>query len=43
MKAGGKQSSGFLRGLFNYEDVDGMFVRNIGWLSTDYAEFYPRR
>jgi hypothetical protein len=33
----------FLLGLlFNHEDGGDMFLRNIGWLSTDYAALYPR-
>jgi hypothetical protein len=32
-----------LRGLFfNAEDGGDVFLRNIGWLSTDYIAFYPR-
>jgi hypothetical protein len=35
---------GFLRGIcFDPEDGCDMFLRNIGWLSTDYTAPYPRR
>jgi hypothetical protein len=36
--------AGFLIGLF-FDPGDGgdMFLRNIGWLSTDYTTLYPRR
>jgi hypothetical protein len=31
-------------GLFFYpEDGGDMFLRNVGWLSTDYTALYPRR
>jgi hypothetical protein len=45
VKAGSKQSSaGFLLGLFfDPEDVGDMFLRNVGWLLTDYTALYPRR
>jgi hypothetical protein len=36
--------SGFLLCLFFYpEDGGDMFLRNVGWLSTDYTALYPRR
>jgi hypothetical protein len=36
--------AGFLFGLFfDPEDWDDMFLRNVGWLSTDYMAVYPRR
>jgi hypothetical protein len=31
-----------LRLLFNLEDGDDMFLRNVVLLSTDYMAFYPR-
>jgi hypothetical protein len=35
--------AGFLLLLFfDYEDGGEMFLRNIGWLSVNYAAFYPR-
>jgi hypothetical protein len=36
--------AGFLLGLFLYhEDGSDVFLRNVGWLSTDYTALYPRR
>jgi hypothetical protein len=36
--------SGFFVGLlFDPEDWGGMFIRNVGWLSTEYTASYPRR
>jgi hypothetical protein len=36
--------AGILLGLFfNPEDGSDMFLRNVGWLSTDYTSLYPRR
>jgi hypothetical protein len=36
--------AGFLLGLYiNSEDVGNMFLRNVGWLSTDRTALYPRR
>jgi hypothetical protein len=36
--------AGYLLGLFfDPEDRDDMFLRNVGWLSTDYMALYPRR
>jgi hypothetical protein len=36
--------AGFLFGLFfDAEDGRNMFLRNVGWLSADYAALYPRR
>jgi hypothetical protein len=36
--------AGFLSGLFfNPEDGGDMFLRNVGWLSTEYMALYPRR
>jgi hypothetical protein len=36
--------AGFLLGLFyNPEDEADMFLRNVGWLPTDYKALYPRR
>jgi hypothetical protein len=36
--------AGFLLGLFSDpEDVDGMLLRNVGWLLTDYTALWPRR
>jgi hypothetical protein len=32
-----------LLGLFDPEDWGNMFLRNFGWLSTDYMALYPRR
>jgi hypothetical protein len=29
--------------IFDYKDGDDIFLRNIGWLSTDYTALYPRR
>jgi hypothetical protein len=35
---------GFLLGVFFQPgDGDGMFLRNVGLLSTDYTALYPRR
>jgi hypothetical protein len=34
---------GFLLRLFDPEDGGTMFLRNIGWLSTDYTALYHRR
>jgi hypothetical protein len=50
-QAGGKQSSAFsllhadfLLGLFlNPEEGGGIFLRNVGLLSTDYMALHPRR
>jgi hypothetical protein len=34
--------AGFLLGLFfNPEDGDEIFLRNVGWLSTDYTKLMP--
>jgi hypothetical protein len=34
----------FLAGLFSDPENGGdMFLRNVGWLSTDYTALYPRR
>jgi hypothetical protein len=30
-------------GLFYPEDGSDMFLRNVGWLSTDYTALYPVR
>jgi hypothetical protein len=35
--------SGTFLGLFGPEDGGDMFLRNVGWLSTDYMALYPRR
>jgi hypothetical protein len=36
--------TGFLPGLFfDPEDGDDVFFRTVGWFSTDYFAFYPRR
>jgi hypothetical protein len=36
--------TGFLLGLFFYpEDGGDMFLRNVGWLSTDYTTLNPRK
>jgi hypothetical protein len=36
--------AGFLLGLiFETEDRGDIFLRNVGWLSTDYTALYPRR
>jgi hypothetical protein len=36
--------AGFLSGLlFDPEDGGDIFLRNVGWLSTDYMALYPRR
>jgi hypothetical protein len=35
--------AGFLLGLFDTEDGGDTFLRNIGWLSTDYTALYPRK
>jgi hypothetical protein len=36
--------AGFLLGLiFDPHDGRGMFLRNVGWLPTDYTALYPRR
>jgi hypothetical protein len=35
--------AGILLDLFDPEDRDDMFLRNVGWLSTDYTSLYPRR
>jgi hypothetical protein len=36
--------AGFLSGLFFSPEYGGyMFLRNVGWLSTDYTTLYPRR
>jgi hypothetical protein len=44
MKAIYLTHAGFLLGLFFYTENGGdMFLRNIGWLSTDYTALYPRR
>jgi hypothetical protein len=48
VKAGGKQSymlhADFLLGLFfDTEDGGQIFLRNVGWLSTDYRALYPRK
>jgi hypothetical protein len=40
-EAGNKQSSDLL--FFNPEDGGYLFLRNVGWLSTDYTALYPRR
>jgi hypothetical protein len=33
-----------LRGIFfDLEDPGDMFLRNVGWHSTDYTALYPRR
>jgi hypothetical protein len=29
--------------FFDYEDGGDMFLRNVGWLSTDHVALYPRR
>jgi hypothetical protein len=29
--------------FFDPDDGDNMFLRNIGWHSTDYMALYPRR
>jgi hypothetical protein len=33
----------YLLCLFNLEDRDDMFLRNVGWLSADYMALFPRR
>jgi hypothetical protein len=33
---------GILLGLFDLENGDNMFLRNVGWLPTDYAALYHR-
>jgi hypothetical protein len=38
VKAGGKPGL-----FFDPEDGSDMFIRNVGWLSTDYTALYPRR
>jgi hypothetical protein len=42
VKSGGKQNStGFFLGLlFGNEDEGHMFLRNVGYLSTDYTALY---
>jgi hypothetical protein len=36
--------AGFLLGfVFDHEDGSDIFLRNVGWLSTDYTALYPRR
>jgi hypothetical protein len=36
--------AGFLLDLFfDPKDGDDMFLRNVGWLLTDYTALYPRR
>jgi hypothetical protein len=36
--------AGFFHGLFfDPEDRDDMFLRDVGWLSTDYKALYPGR
>jgi hypothetical protein len=34
--------TGILIGLFEPEEGDSMFLRNVEWLSTDYTALYPR-
>jgi hypothetical protein len=34
---------GILLRLFDPEDGGDMFLRNVGWLSTDYMTLYPRK
>jgi hypothetical protein len=35
--------AGMLLGFFDSEGGGYMFLRNVGWLSTDYTALYPRR
>jgi hypothetical protein len=35
--------AGILLGLFYFEEGGNMFLRNVGWLSTDQNALYPRR
>jgi hypothetical protein len=35
--------AGFFLGLFDPENGGDMYLRNVGWLSTDYTTLYPRR
>jgi hypothetical protein len=36
-------NAGILLGLFDHKDGGAMFLRNVGWISTDYMVLYPTR